>query len=116
MPLRIYYLDDEIELLGVFKETFESPDREIITFSNPDEALNSCRSQPPDIFFIDFRLPKYTGDQIAKLARGAFSIVVITGDLEIKSEYKFDAYFEKPFKVDLIEAFLKKHTPKRAAS
>ena len=39
MPLKIYYLDDETDILTMFVDTFSGPDRKITTFSDPEKAI-----------------------------------------------------------------------------
>jgi len=108
MSLKIVYLDDEPALLEMFGDLFSSPDREIALYDNPKTAIAAIEADPPDILFIDFRLPGYTGDQIAQLLDPKIPKVLITGDMEVKCAYPFHAVFEKPYtsKLGEIEALL----------
>lgn len=108
MPFKIYYLDDEPFLLEMFVDTFAAPGREITTFSDPDIAIETIKKSPPDILFIDYRLPKYNGDSIAMMLDPQFPKFLITGDIEVKCVYKFDAIFDKPYKANQIEKVIEK--------
>jgi DNA-binding NtrC family response regulator len=106
MPLKIFYLDDETDLLEMFSDTFSSADRVITTFSDPKTAIEAIRQTPPDILFIDYRLPNYTGDQVAQMIDPKISKVLITGDMQVKCNYNFLAIFEKPYSASKIEEIL----------
>jgi len=108
MKLKIFYLDDETDLLEMFSDTFSSPDREITTFYDPKTAIGAIRQTPPDILFIDYRLPNYTGDQIAQMLDPKIPKVLITGDMQVKCDYKFLAIFEKPYSAGKVEEILDK--------
>lgn len=107
MPLKVYYLDDEIELLEIFKDMFESEDIEITLFSNPQTAIEAINSSPPDLLVLDYRLPNITGDQIAQTLDPKIPKVLITGDLSVQCVSHFHAIFEKPLVTSEIEAFLR---------
>jgi DNA-binding NtrC family response regulator len=106
MPLKIFYLDDEPALLEMFSDTFSAPDRVITTFNDPKTAIEATRQTPPDILFIDYRLPNYTGDQIAQMLDPKIPKVLITGDMQVKCSYNFLAIFEKPYSASKIEEIL----------
>ena len=106
MPLKIFYLDDEPALLEIFIDTFSSPDRVITTFNDPKTAIEAIRQTPPDILFIDYRLPNYTGDQIAQMLDPKIPKVLVTGDMQLKCNYNFLAIFEKPYRASDIEEIL----------
>ena len=108
MPLRIFYLDDETSLLEMFSDTFSSSERVITTFSDPKTAIEAIRQTPPDILFIDYRMPNYTGDQIAQMLDPKIPKVLITGDMQVKCIYNFVAIFEKPYKTSQIEELIEK--------
>jgi DNA-binding response OmpR family regulator len=109
MPLKIYYVDDEPALLEMFVDTFSSPDLEITVFEDPKKAIAAIKASPPDLLFLDFRLPNTTGDKLALSIDPNIPKALISGDLSIKCEAKFDAYFEKPYKSSDVEAFIRKY-------
>ncbi len=106
MQIKVYYLDDEPDLLEVFKEVFESAQVQISTFSDPNKAIAEIQARPPDILFLDYRLPNITGDEIALQLDPFMPKALISGDLDIVCQAKFVAQFSKPYKIPLIEEFI----------
>lgn len=110
MPIKIYYLDDEVDLLSVFTDTFSSPTIEVITFSDPEKAIEAINSGSPDLVFLDYRLPNMTGIDIAKRIRTNVPLILLTADSGVLNDSKtnslFKAVFTKPFPVEKIEKFI----------
>ena len=96
MPVNVYYLDDEEALCDLFSELVGSEQIAIKTFTDPGEAISACNSNPPDIFFIDYRLPGTTGDLVALDIEESIPKVLVTGDLSCKSSYQFNKVISKP--------------------
>lgn len=114
MPLKVYYLDDEPDICDVFKENFSTSDISISTFTSPKEALDAIHQAPPDLIFLDYRLPNITGDRLAESIKISVPIVLLTGDLGIESSFNFDKIYSKqPFPWDEIESYLKEHHQKK---
>jgi DNA-binding NtrC family response regulator len=108
MSFRIFYLDDEPELLELFQDMFSEPGIDISVFSEVSAALKAIEKQPPDLLFLDFRLAGITGDEIALQLDPGLPKALITGDHQVKTKASFVAYFSKPYRVGEIEAFIKK--------
>jgi CheY-like chemotaxis protein len=106
MSLKVYYLDDEPALLEIFSDTFSSEEIQITTFSDPKEAIAAIKSSPPDLLFLDFRLPNTTGVAIAQQLDPNIPKALISGDLSLKPEVPFDAVFEKPIKISEVLSFI----------
>ena len=117
MPFKVYYLDDEPGLLEIFVETFSSKNIEITTFEDPVRAIEEIKKNPPDLFFIDYRLPKITGDKIAQAVSPTIPKALIAGEISVKTETKFDAVFEKPYDSKAVESFIEEQyrSKKKAA-
>lgn len=115
MPLRIYYLDDEADLLDVFFETFSAPGIEITTFSDPQTALAAVRSNPPDLLFLDYRLPNITGDELAGQLDPKLPKALVTGAMNIVLRAHFDAVFPKPYEVEEVQTFIDSFLQRRTA-
>lgn len=112
MAVKIYYLDDEPALLDIFVDTFASDSVHVTTFTDPVKAIAEIVSNPPDILFLDFRLPKTTGVEIAQKVSPSISKVLITGDMSVPHDALFQAVFEKPVKTEAIEAFIQSYMKK----
>lgn len=97
MPVDLIYIDDEAELTSLFKDLFQSDGIKVRVFTDVKAALESARMAPPDVVFIDFRLPNTTGDKVAEQMDPKIPKVLITGDLEAKTDFKFSAVFQKPY-------------------
>ena len=106
MPLKVYYLDDEEALCENFVDIFASEAVEVTTFIDPAKAIALTLTNPPDLFFIDFRLPNTTGDVVAKSVAADIPKFLITGDINVSSGYKFKAVFNKPYKPEDIQQVL----------
>lgn len=107
MPLKIYFLDDEKDLLEVLSDTFSSAECIVSTFNDPVTFVNFVKSHPPDLAFLDYRLPGCTGDDIAMKISPSIPKVLLTGDLEVKTRANFIAKIEKPFKTEDLNAVIK---------
>jgi CheY-like chemotaxis protein len=113
MPLRIYYLDDEPDLLEIFAELFGSSEVTVTTFTDPNKAVEAIMASPPDLLFLDYRLPNTTGDKIALQLDPKIPKALITGDLTLNLEAKFDAMFEKPISHQEVQKFIQSYAPFR---
>ena len=96
MKLRVFYIDDEIELCDIFSELFVSDDVEIITFIDPQLAIISALQSPPDLVFIDYRLHGVTGDKVALDMKCNSPFYLISGDLIVTTDFKFEKILSKP--------------------
>jgi DNA-binding NtrC family response regulator len=113
MGLKVAYVDDEVDLCEIFLDTFQDETISITTYSNPNLALEGIQTNPPDLIFLDYRLPKTTGDQLALKINNSVPKCLISGDLFIKTEYKFLKVFQKPFKYEEIRALLDEFVAKK---
>lgn len=96
MPVEVYYLDDEEALCNIFAEFIGSDQVRVTTFSDAGAMIETCNNRPPDILFIDYRLPGTTGDLVAIEISEDIPKVLVTGDLTFKSRYEFDEVISKP--------------------
>lgn len=106
MPLDVYYLDDEVELLELFSEFFSTPQVVISTFTDPAEFLAAVARRKPDLVFLGYRLPGNTGDQIGARLDGSIPKALITGEIQVKLSEHFAAQFGKPLPLDEIKRFI----------
>lgn len=98
MPLKVMYLDDEIELCNNFVELFESDRVHIVAFTNPTEAMAAAKASPPDLMFIDYRLPSVSGDQVAQALDPKIPKILVTGDISVVTSYRFVEVLSKPYR------------------
>jgi len=110
MSINVYYLDDEETLCEIFSEMLGSSEVKVTTFVQASDAIECCKNNPPDLFFIDYRLPGTTGDLVAFEIAERIPKVLVTGDLSFDSSYKFQNVISKPCDFEkvkkLIETYL----------
>lgn len=105
-PFKIAYIDDEPSIVSLFVEDFSLPTIEVRGYSDPDDAITAVRAFAPDLVFIDYLLPRYTGDQIAMLLPKNMRKVLVTGDLLVQPIIDFDRVFYKPYDFDEIKEYI----------
>jgi DNA-binding NtrC family response regulator len=118
MRLRIFYIDDEAVLCENFKDLHASDEVEVEAFTNPEAAIEAVRANPPDLMFIDYRLPGTTGEQVATVMNVSKPIILITGELDIKTTYPFHMIIHKSAETNqVIETidYFKKFNQQKAA-
>lgn len=111
MPVDLIYIDDEAELASLFEDLFQSDKVKVRAFTDVKAALESAVAAPPDVIFIDFRLPNTTGDKVAQQMDPKIPKVLITGDLDVKTDFKFSAVFQKPYEPADILKFIESLKP-----
>ena len=89
MPLNIVYIDDESGLCEMFEDNFTSKDICVKTFLDPEKALLAIANDPPDLVFLDFRLPGTTGDVVVTKIDRSIPVAMISGDLNVKPNELF---------------------------
>ena len=106
MPLKVYYLDDEVELCENFAELFTDDYIFVTTFSNVKEFLLMTQEFPPDLAFLDYRLFNITGDAVASELPATLPKYLITGNFNLKTKSNFIEVLHKPFDTQKISAIL----------
>jgi CheY-like chemotaxis protein len=106
MPITIYYLDDEPDLLELFVETFSQEGRVVRGFVSVSEFLEEVAKSPPHIVFLDYRLPRITGDEVALRLPPSLPKVLLSGELQPSTRADFYALMQKPFKAQDIESLI----------
>lgn len=115
MPLKIYYIDDEDGLCENFADYFSSKDVNVTTFGDPKVAIEAIEKNPPDLLFIDYRLPGITGDDVANALDPKLPKFSITGDISVKTKYQFVRVFSKPYSEQEIAEVIQSFSVRKAA-
>ncbi len=105
-PLKVYYLDDEPDLLELFTDTFSSARIAVKTFHDPRAFVQAVEAERPDVVFLDFRLPQTNGDLVAQAIDSKIRKVLVTGDVSVRSVTQFEQVFEKPYSIRVIADYL----------
>ena len=116
MSLKIIYIDDEPELCENFIDTFSEAGISILTFTDANSAIAAAKKTPPDLIFLDYRLPGTNGDKVAQLIDPSIPKYLITGDIAVATTYNFQAVFPKPYDKADISKFLHQFTRIKRAS
>jgi len=112
MRLKVFYLDDEEDLCENFSDYFASDKVAVTTFTDPDAAIEAVTKQVPDLFFVDYRLPGITGDEVAKLLPSDIPKFLLTGDISLNSTYKFIRVINKPYNSEEILKIIEEYAVK----
>ncbi len=111
MSFKIYYLDDENDLLDAFSFFFASQTVEVCTFSNPQQMIEKSKAAPPDLFFLDYRLPSCTGPQVAAQLDQNIPKILVTGDPDMGPHELFANVVHKPYMPQQIKGIIKSYSP-----
>lgn len=66
---RILLVDDEPSILKALTRTIASPDREVETFTDPQQALRRATTTVFDLVITDYRMPGMDGVQLLRQIR-----------------------------------------------
>lgn len=106
MPINVVYIDDEEALCCIFKEYLHSDEINITVFTDEQPAIEYCNNTKPDMIFIDYRLQKQTGDDVANALSCIAKKILVTGELDVTLNTCFDDIIAKPFKLADIKAYI----------
>ena len=107
---KILVVDDEVDILNLFKEAFESAGYNVWTAENAEDALNILKDQSIMVMFLDLKLPGMSGVELCKRIRVENRIGVIHaltgysnffGLLECRAA-GFDDFFTKPVHIKVL--------------
>lgn len=99
MTEKVYFLDDEEQLCLVFQEYMEAFGINTKVFIDPQEAIECANSEPPQMMFIDYRLPGVTGDKVALAIPSHIRKILVTGELNVDVGDEFELVIKKPYKL-----------------
>lgn len=111
--LNLLHLDDENDICQVFNDLFSSDRVLIRSYTEVEPALEAIKQDPPDLIFLDYRLPGITGEAVALKMNTQIPICLISGDMTLRTTYPFVAKFKKPWNSEEIQAFLDAFQVKR---
>ena len=113
MKFKVVIIDDEPDLCDLFVDMFTSGEVEVISYLNPIDALAGVRRDPPDLIFLDYLLPKMDGEEFARVLGANIPIVLVSGDVGVKSEFGFVTVVNKPYHPDVIQELIDRFNPKK---
>jgi two-component system NtrC family response regulator/two-component system response regulator AtoC len=119
---KIIVVDDDINILTVFKAIASKKGYGIETFSNPLEALNSLNYSEPDLCIFDINMPDMDGIELLKKTKEKFpytEVLIISGMATVQNAIeaiKSGAYdlIQKPFvNLELVISIIERALEKR---
>ncbi|MGB7913548.1 MAG: response regulator [Desulfobaccales bacterium] len=111
MPGTIVIVDDEPDMLMLLKIILtEKTDYQVLTTSDPNQALEWCRENHADLLISDLRMPEIGGIELLKMVKELdpnLALIIITafGTVESAVEamrYNAFDYVTKPFRKEQI--------------
>ena len=96
------YIDDEPALCEIFEEEFTCHNVTIVTYTNANQAIESANQSMPDVIFIDYRFADTNGDVVAQALPTEIPKYLVTGEVRVETQYKFNDILGKPFERDRI--------------
>ena len=114
MPHKILIVDDDVDICHFFQKILTEMDYEVATATSGRQSLAKITRDPPDVLFLDIKMPKMNGleclRRIRKIHR-KLPIVMITGYGDLKSVQEAmrlgaDEYVSKPFDLEEIRRLI----------
>jgi CheY-like chemotaxis protein len=100
-----YIVDDEQDIVDLFPVLLNSDEFEIKGFCDPFEALAQAKIDNPLVYFLDYRMPKMSGDELAKNLPEGLKYL-LTGEIEPHPQFDFSGIINKPYDFKAIKKLL----------
>jgi DNA-binding response OmpR family regulator len=110
MAKKILVVDDEPHIVKLVASRLKANGYEVITAGDGQEALDTARTEKPDLIILDLMLPKMDGYKVCGFLKRdtkyvnlpiiMFSARAQEEDIKTAQEVGADAYITKPFKPD----------------
>ncbi|MCF8241671.1 MAG: response regulator [Melioribacteraceae bacterium] len=111
----ILLADDELSLLELMSDLFESYDYNVLKATDGKQLINKAKDNVIDLYIIDKKMPKVDGLKCVEKIRkknGKAKIIMITGSVDSKFENKnrhaFDEIIYKPFDFNQLLSLVEK--------
>ncbi len=112
--LKIMVVDDNPLNVDLLKETLKFLELDILTFYNPQDAINKAQNEKFDLFLLDIMMPQLSGYELARLIKKSeinkntpivFISALSDNENKLKS-YNLGSYIfvEKPFNVNIFKS------------
>ncbi len=123
MP-RITVVDDDDEVAILVQDILEAEGYNVVSYRDPDTALNEIEAKTPDLVILDIIMPKMNGIELLRRLRQKSDVPVIflTGRLKEADELLglqagADDYIHKPFSqralIERVKSVLRRVSPER---
>jgi len=109
---KILVIEDDLVSQRVVSARLEINGYDVITAQDGEEGLKKARSEKPDLLVLDLMLPKMTGYEVCRMLKFDDKYknipIIVLSSLDQQDEREkaikggADAYFIKPFDLDLL--------------
>lgn len=121
--VEVFVVDDDPTSLTLMKAFLERIGHPVKVFSDPLEALDAIRSNPPKILVTDLVMPEMTGFELAEAARAVdpdLGVILVTayGDSSTAASalsHGLSSFLTKPVERDVLTRVVQRAFLKRAA-
>lgn len=111
MASKILVIDDEPEICRLFADVLTDMGYQVSTATEGRQGLAMIRDNPPDILFLDIKMPKTDGLKCLRRIRKTkrkLLVIIMTGYGDVKSAQEAmrlgaDEYISKPFDLDQLK-------------
>ena len=110
---KILIADDELVMRELLKETLEKLEDngvEILTVDNGEDAIDSIRTEKPDLVILDVMMPEMNGFEVCNTVKNELGmkdvfVLILTAstqglDKQISKDVGADIFMTKPFDPD----------------
>ncbi len=121
----VLIVDDDLEILNLTRSLMRRRGFEVIEASDGDEAIRQVLENRPDLVILDVMMPGQSGWEVCRSIRETESlkgtgVIMLTGVGERMNEmtsplYGADAYLDKPFEFEALDALVTQVLQKRQA-
>ena len=118
MKRKILVVDDDQGILEVVRNRLEANNYEVITANNGEEALNTARSERPNMIVLDIMMPIVGGyEACMRLKQDKdlchIPVIILTARIKytnkkIAEQCGANAYIPKPYSSDMLLEEIKK--------
>lgn len=77
MPKTLLAVDDSVTMRKVVEMTFAGEDLRVLTVPNAQDALSTCRREPPDVVIADVALDGYSGYDLCRAIKDEFGRIPV---------------------------------------
>lgn len=105
----IVFVDDEEYLCDLYEEMFTNEERNVICFTDVDEAQKYLNENTVSIVFLDFRMPKMNGNELRQTFSEGIPTFLLTGEFITQEVQGFIDILQKPMAYDLMDSLINKY-------
>jgi len=110
----ILVVDDDLDVRRVLADAFQAEGFRVMTAANGMQALHRARDTAPDVIVLDLSMPMMSGDaflhawRVAAATRSVPVVAISAAYPGLQPEdLGVDAFFSKPFEIDLLVRHVK---------